>query len=244
MFDHVTIRVREREESARFYDTVLGVLGIPAGDVGDAFTEWDDFSIAQADGDRPPTSGLHIGFVAPTREHVDAFWRAGTDAGYASDGEPGERPEYTADYYGAFLLDPDGNSAEAVHHSDVRPGNWIDHLWIGVENLDRAAAFYGALGPHLGIRRGASQGSRRPFRGAFATFSLVADGRAPTRNLHMAFPAPNRRTVDGFHAGALAAGYRTNGAPGERPDYHPGYYGAFVLDPDGTNVESVYHGRG
>ena len=139
---------------------------------------------------------------------------------------------------------PTATASEAVHHSDVRPGNWIDHLWIGVENLDRAAAFYGALGPHLGIRRGASQGSRRPFRGAFATFSLVADGRAPTRNLHMAFPAPNRRTVDGFHAGALAAGYSTNGAPGERPDYHPGYYGAFVLDPDGTNVESVYHGRG
>ena len=158
MFDHVTIRVREREESARFYDPVLGVLGIPAGDVGDAFTECDDFSIAQADSDRPSTSGLHIGFAAPTREHVDAFWRAGTDAGYASDGKPGERPEYTADYYVAFLLDPDNNSAEAVHNSDVRPGNWIDHLWIGVENLDRGAAFYGALGPHLGIRRGASQG--------------------------------------------------------------------------------------
>ena len=95
MFDHVTIRVRDREESARFYDTVLGVLGIPAGDVGDVFTEWDDFSIAQADGDRPPTSGLHAGFVAPTREHVDAFWRAGTDAGYVSDGEPGERRRTT-----------------------------------------------------------------------------------------------------------------------------------------------------
>ena len=50
--------------------------------------------------------------------------------------------------------------------------------------------------------------------------------------------------VLGIPAGELAAGYRTNGAPGERPDYHPGYYGAFVLDPDGTNVESVYHGRG
>jgi len=244
MFDHVTIRVREREESARFYDTVLGVLGIPAGEVGATFTEWDEFSIAQADGDRPATEGLHVGFVAPSREHVDSFWRAGTEAGYASYGEPGERPEYTEDYYGAFLRDPDGNSAEAVHHSDVRPGNRIDHLWIGVENLDRAAAFYGALGPHLGIRRGGSRGSRRLFMGAFATFSLVADGREPTRSLHLAFPAPNRATVDGFHAAALAAGWRSNGAPGERAEYHPGYYGAFVLDPDGTNVESVYHGRG
>ena len=59
------------------------------------------------------TRRLHIGFAAPSREHVDAFWRAGTEAGYQDDGAPGPRPQYHADYYGAFLLDPDGNSAEA-----------------------------------------------------------------------------------------------------------------------------------
>ena len=244
MFDHVTIRVGEREASARFYDTVLGVLGIPAGDVGDGFTEWDDFSIAQADGDRPPTSGLHVGFVAPTREHVDAFWRAGTDAGYASDGEPGERPEYATDYYGAFLRDPDGNSVEAVHHSSARPGGWIDHLWIGVANLERAAAFYGALGPHLGIRRGGSRGSRRQFMGAFATFSLVADGRDPTRNLHLAFPAPNRATVDGFHTGGLAAGYRSNGDQASGPSTTRATTARSCSTSTARHVESVYHGRG
>ena len=63
-----------------------------------------------------PTRGLHIGFSAPTREHVDAFWQAGVDAGYRDDGAPGPRPEYGPTTTARFLLDPDGNSAEAVHH--------------------------------------------------------------------------------------------------------------------------------
>ena len=62
--------------------------------------------------------------------------------------------------------------------------------------------------------------------------------------MHLAFPAPTNAAVDAFHAAALAAGYRDNGAPGERPVYHAGYYGAFVLDPDGNNVEVVNHNRG
>ena len=61
-------------------------------------------------------------------------------------------------------------------------------------------------------------------------------------NVHIAFRGDNA-TVDAFHAAAVAAGYRDNGAPGERPIYHPGYYGAFVLDPDGNNVEVVDHNR-
>jgi catechol 2,3-dioxygenase-like lactoylglutathione lyase family enzyme len=81
------------------------------------------------------------------------------------------------------------------------------------------------------------------FRGSWATFSLLCDGRAPTENLHVAFPAPDRETVRDFHRAATASGYRDYGGPGERPEWHPGYYGAFVLDPDGTNVESVFHGR-
>jgi catechol 2,3-dioxygenase-like lactoylglutathione lyase family enzyme len=60
----------------------------------------------------------------------------------------------------------------------------------------------------------------------------------------MAFPAADNATVDDFHQALVAAGYRDNGAPGERPIYHPGYYGAFVLDPDGNNIELVNHNRG
>ena len=64
-----------------------------------------------------------------------------------------------------------------------------------------------------------------------------------TENLHMAFPAGENQVVDDFHQAALDAGYRGNGEPGERPEYHAGYYGAFVLDPDGNNIELVNHNR-
>jgi catechol 2,3-dioxygenase-like lactoylglutathione lyase family enzyme len=80
------------------------------------------------------------------------------------------------------------------------------------------------------------------FTGASVSFTLVAGG-APTEHVHMAFPAPDDATVDAFHSAATSAGYRDNGAPGER-QYHPGYYGAYVLDPDGNNAEVVHHDRG
>jgi catechol 2,3-dioxygenase-like lactoylglutathione lyase family enzyme len=75
------------------------------------------------------------------------------------------------------------------------------------------------------------------------SFSLIDDDRALTQHVHLAFPARDDATVRAFHAAALGAGYEDNGAPGERAVYHPGYYGAFVLDPDGHNVEVVNHNR-
>ena len=89
MFDHVTIRASMREASDRFYSTVLPVLGIGETHRDEWFTEWDDFGVAGAGPDRPVTRGLHIAFVAPTREHVDELWRVGTEAGYREDGERG-----------------------------------------------------------------------------------------------------------------------------------------------------------
>ena len=68
-------------------------------------------------------------------------------------------------------------------------------------------------------------------------------GEAPTENVHLAFPAATNEAVDEFHRALTGAGYRDNGPPGEREIYHPGYYGAFVLDPDGNNVELVNHNR-
>jgi hypothetical protein len=76
------------------------------------------------------------------------------------------------------------------------------------------------------------------------SFSLVRDERPLTEHVHLAFPAREDATVHAFHAVALAAGYEDHGAPGERAIYHPGYYGAFVLDPDGHNVEVVNHNPG
>jgi catechol 2,3-dioxygenase-like lactoylglutathione lyase family enzyme len=75
------------------------------------------------------------------------------------------------------------------------------------------------------------------------SFALVADGRPPSENVHLAFPVADDGTVAEFHRVATAAGYRDNGGPGERPQYHPGYVGAFVLDSEGNNVEAVNHNR-
>ena len=121
MLDHITIRASDRAASEVFYDTVLSAIGVQQSGRDDTYTVWrGQFSLAHADVDHPVTRRLHVGFAAPSREDVDEFWRVGTEAGYQDDGAPGPRPQYTEDYYGAFLLDPDGNSAEAVHHGDAR----------------------------------------------------------------------------------------------------------------------------
>jgi catechol 2,3-dioxygenase-like lactoylglutathione lyase family enzyme len=241
VFDHLTIRASDRGASERFYETVLRPLGIERSYTGEHYAEWGDFSLAQAGGGKPATRRLHVAFAAPSRAEVDDFWRVGTGAGYRDDGPPGLRLEYREDYYGAFLLDPDGNSAEAVHHGALRRGGWIDHLWIRVADVAAAKRFYGTVAPHAGFRLRHDVPERAQFAGDTSSFSVVL-GR-PTEHLHMAFAATDDASVDAFHRAATEAGYRDNGAPGERPIYHEGYYGAFVLDPDGNNVEVVNHNR-
>jgi catechol 2,3-dioxygenase-like lactoylglutathione lyase family enzyme len=241
LFDHVTIRVSDREASERFYDTVLGALDIEKTHSGRDFTEWDDFSLTQADDEDPVTRRLHVGFVAPSRAQVDECWRIGTEAGYRDDGAPGPRPQYREDYYGAFLLDPDGNSAEAVHHGALRQGGVVDHLWIRVADVAASKAFYEAVAPHAGFRLRHDSADRAQFVGRSGSFSVVAG--TPTEHVHMAFPGDDNATVERFHQAAVEAGYRDNGPPRERPIYHHGYYGAYVLDPDGNNVEVVNHTR-
>lgn len=243
MFDHVTIRVSDRAASRRFYETVLAPVGHAITHSSGDFDEWNDFGISQAREGGPVTRRLHVAFVARSREEVDAFWRAGVGVGYASDGEPGLRPEYRADYYGAFLLDPDGNSAEAVYCGRPREGeNVIDHLWIRVADLDATKRFYRTIAPVLGLQIVGERPERFHVAAADRSFALVRGGEA-TQHVHIAFPARGNATVDEFHQVAVSAGYRDNGAPGERLVYHPGYYGAYVLDPDGNNVEAVCHNR-
>jgi len=242
VFDHVTIRAADRGASERFYRTVLEVIGITPTHAGEHFVEWNDFSLAAASAERPATRRLHIGFAAPSRDHVEAFWETGMSAGFRDAGEPGPRPQYRYDYYGAFLLDPDGNSAEAVHHGGLRRDGVIDHLWVRVADVPAARAFYATIAPHAGLHVGHDEDQHVQFAGASGSFSLVAG--EPTENLHMAFPASDNATVDAFHEAATGAGYRDNGGPGERLVYHPGYYAAFVLDPDGNNIEVVNHNRG
>jgi catechol 2,3-dioxygenase-like lactoylglutathione lyase family enzyme len=243
VFDHVTIRVSDMAASEAFYSTVLRTLGVEPAYRGDDMVEWEnDFSIVPADAEHPVTRNLHIAWFAPSREEVQAFWRAGVDAGHRDDGAPGPRPEYGPDYYGGFLLDPDGNSAEAVTLDFTKPRGAIDHLWIRVADAAASRRFYETVAPHVGIRVGHEAPGHVQFRFDDGTFSFREDG-ARTEHLHLAFAAPDDATVEAFHRTATEAGYADNGAPGERPEYHDGYYGAYVLDPDGTNVEAVNHNR-
>jgi catechol 2,3-dioxygenase-like lactoylglutathione lyase family enzyme len=215
------------------------VAGVERSGSDELVTWWRDFSLSPANDENPVTRGLHVGFGAPSREVVDEFWRVGVEAGYRGDGEPGPRAEYGPDYYGGFLLDPDGNSVEAVHHEDIREPGVIDHLWIRVADVAAARRFYEAVAPHAGLRLDHDQPERARFGLAGGSFSLVAG--TPTENVHLAFAADDDAAVDRFHEELVSAGYRDHGAPGERPIYHEGYYGAFVLDPDGNNVELVHH---
>jgi len=117
---------------------------------------------------------------------------------------------------------------------EIHRGRLIDHLHLRVRDLAAAKRFYKAVLETLGIPIVEGDGY------FFADELWVDVGEAPSR-VHFAFQAKDRATVDQFHAAALAAGGRDNGPPGERA-YHPGYYAAFVFDPDGNNVEAVHHG--
>jgi catechol 2,3-dioxygenase-like lactoylglutathione lyase family enzyme len=241
MFDHITIRVPDRGVSERFFETVLAPLGIETSYSTRSFSEWRDFGLSEADSERDTTRGLHLAFSAPSREQVDGFWQAGVDAGYADDGPPGPRPRYRSDYYGAFLREPGGNSIEAVHHNARRTDGVIDHVWIRVSAFAAATGFYETVASAAGFDLRYAGPDRATFAGgAGGTFSLVPG--PPTENLHMAF-AGDDAAVRRFYEEATAAGHVGNGRPGERPRYHPGYYAAYVLDPDGNNIEIVNHHR-
>jgi catechol 2,3-dioxygenase-like lactoylglutathione lyase family enzyme len=244
VFDHVGIRVADLESSRRCYELALETLGYGEPYRGPNLLEWNDLAISEAEEDRPATKNLHLALVARSPEQVDDWWRTMTGAGYPEDGEPGLRPEYAPDYYGAFVRDPDGNSLEAVRTGRPRQGdNRLDHLWIRVRDLDASRRFYETVAPTVGLR---VVDGRKPGRfhvaGETRSFALVQD-EPVTENVHLAFAADDSATVDAFHRAALEAGYRDNGPPGERPVYHAGYYGAYVLDPDGNNVEAVFHQR-
>jgi catechol 2,3-dioxygenase-like lactoylglutathione lyase family enzyme len=239
VFDHVTIRVGDRAASERFYRLALGE---PTHD-SNLFTEWGDFGVAPATTDKPAAQRLHVGFGAHDRAEVDGWWKRMTGAGYVSDGDPGVRPWYHPSYYGAFVLDPDGHSVELVHHHTTNPdASVIDHLWLRTPDVEGAKGFYEAVAPAVGIRLAHDTPDRVRFTDGVGSFSFV-HGDEPTKHVHLAFGVASRAAVDDFHRVATSAGHEENGAPGERAYYHPGYYGAFVLDPDGHNVEAVFHDR-
>lgn len=124
----------------------------------------------------------------------------------------------------------------------------LDHIGATVSDINRARAFYDAALAPLGIGlvmqvtpEQTGGDTHLGYGSEGRPYFWVGTGGGPTGRLHVAFQARDRATVDAFHAAALAAGGRDNGRPGLRPHYHPHYYGAFVLDPDGLNIEVVCH---
>jgi len=117
---------------------------------------------------------------------------------------------------------------------ELHRGRLIDHLHFRVRDLEASRRFYHAVMAVIGVP--VEDGPKH-----FSIDELWVDVGESVSHVHLAFQAQDRAMVERFHAAALAAGGRDNGGPGERA-YHPGYYAAFVFDPDGNNIEAVYHG--
>ena len=121
LIDHIQLVVRDLEASRRFYTALFDVLGLPLGGTGDDFFWADELFISTADSEAAEgslTGRHHLDFQARDRAMVDAFYKAGLAAGGKDHGAPGER-KYHPGYYGAFLIDPDGNNIEAVFHGEA-----------------------------------------------------------------------------------------------------------------------------
>jgi catechol 2,3-dioxygenase-like lactoylglutathione lyase family enzyme len=125
---------------------------------------------------------------------------------------------------------------------ELHRGRLVDHIQLVVRDLPASQKFYTAVFEVLGVPLG---GTGDGFFWADELFVSTADSEAAqgvlTGRHHLAFQAKDRAMVEAFYHAALESGGKDNGAPGERP-YHPGYYAAFVIDPDGNNIEAVFHG--
>jgi catechol 2,3-dioxygenase-like lactoylglutathione lyase family enzyme len=127
--------------------------------------------------------------------------------------------------------------------NQVHRGRLLDHLQLVVSDLQASRTFYGALLEVLGIPITDGPDFFWADELFVSTSDSVAAAGKLTGRVHMAFQVEDQAAVERFYAAGLAAGGRDNGPPAERP-YHPGYFAAFLLDPDGNNVEGVYHGPG
>jgi catechol 2,3-dioxygenase-like lactoylglutathione lyase family enzyme len=124
----------------------------------------------------------------------------------------------------------------------------LDHVSLGVTDLERSRRFYDAVLQPLGIvrivdfqRRGSDYGAMAGPLGVEFTITTETRETVTSAGMHVCFRAPNQEAVQAFHAAALACGGRSDGKPGLRPEYHPDYFAAFVLDPDGHRIEAVCH---
>jgi catechol 2,3-dioxygenase-like lactoylglutathione lyase family enzyme len=131
-------------------------------------------------------------------------------------------------------------ASSAIDGGEVMPDTSIlDHVGLHVSDYARAKSFYSKALQPLDIKLVTEFGEAGGFGRGKPDFWISSGGK--TAPMHIAFAAPTRAHVDAFYKAAMAAGGKDNGPPGLRPDYHKDYYGAFVLDPDGHNVEAVCH---
>jgi catechol 2,3-dioxygenase-like lactoylglutathione lyase family enzyme len=118
----------------------------------------------------------------------------------------------------------------------------LDHVTIGVRDVGQSKDFYDRALRPLGIKRLYGEGDQFAGYGVHPkAFFWIGRRETSQTGAHIAFAANDRATVDRFYEEAIAAGGKDNGPPGTRPNYHPNYYGAFILDPDGHNIEAVCH---
>ena len=241
MFDHVTLRVSDTAIPNPFFEAALGALDVAPTSISEKWEVWPSFALTLEDDNHPPTRGLDVGFLAAGPTQVDEFWRVGNDAGASGDTTPGNQRIGGTSAYAAALRDPSGNRVAAVHTgSPRRLDNVVDYVRIGVRNLAAAATFYRTIASAAGLEELTPDADEIVFGASTGARLLLAQG-GPTEHLHLAFPGDDA-AVQHFHSAATTAGFRDNGKPGERP-YHTGYYAAYVLDPDGNNIEVVNHHR-
>jgi catechol 2,3-dioxygenase-like lactoylglutathione lyase family enzyme len=193
--------------------------------------------------DRDASQRFYESVLAPLgrTEHVDdpeaIDWG---DFTIVSDGQPVAKHLHlafaapSAELVRSDLRDPDGNRIDVVHTGEQHKPGAIAYVRLRTRDVAAIRRFYATAGLELAVDE--------PDHVQIASVSYLA-GEPVTEHVHIAFAADTNEAVDAFHRAAIAAGYTDNGAPGVRAHYHSGYYGAFVLDPDGHNVEAVNHNR-
>jgi catechol 2,3-dioxygenase-like lactoylglutathione lyase family enzyme len=241
VFDHIVLRVPDLAAVEPGLTAALGALGITHTHRSETAAFYGEVLVGEADERHPLTHGLHIAFVAPSRAAVDAYWQAGVDGGLRDNGAPGPRPQYADGYYAAYLLDHEGNNLEAVHRDGVREDGELDHITLRVHDLAASTAFFTLAGAAAGFRP-FEQNERRTLFNAPDGGVLALLAGTPSEDVHVAFTG-DAAAVEAFHANAVAAGHVSNGEPGERAQYGAGSSAAFVIDPDGNNIEVVARPR-
>ena len=260
MLSHVTFGTQDVRRAKAFYEATLAPLGFSLQTDGRGYfalsTAADRYPwvYVMKPFDRRPASwgnGAHLALLAEDDAAVERFHETALANGGSDEGAPGLREQYSADYYAAYVRDPDGNKLQAVHYrngrSEAANSSGLSHFTVGSNDLVRSRDFYAAVLRPLGLVPTEEddedavaygvEGAELPVFYAHLPF----DGLPATwgNGTHAAFLAPNRAAVISFHAAALNAGGSDEGGPGPRPHYSPTYYAAYVRDPDGNKLQAV-----